>query len=100
MFWSRFGTPTGAAASGTAEEIKRGIRLRKKVLVYFSTRAPPPTQANPLEDSKIEAFRKVFGQKALYWVYNDLGPFESAFRNHLAAVMHELLRRSRKRTPP
>lgn len=95
MFWTRFGTPTGVAGSGTEEEIRRGIKLKKRVLVYFSTCPAPGNTGKPADHSKIEAFKRSFGQKALYWVYSDRELFESAFRNHLAAVMHELLRRKR-----
>lgn len=94
IFWSRFGTPTGRAASGTEEEIRRGIKQRKQVLVYFSNR-PAPGQ-KPSEHSRIEKFKKQFGQKALFGSYSSLPAFQDALRNHLASTMHELL----KRRPP
>lgn len=90
IFWSRFGTPTGRAASGTAEEIRRGIRQGKPVLVYFSDR-PAPGQ-KPVEHSRIEKFKQRFGQKALFGSYNTLTAFEEALRNHLASTLHELLK--------
>ncbi len=95
IFWSRFGTPTGRAASGTEEEIRRGIKQRKPVLVYFSNR-PAPGQ-KPAEHSRIEKFKKQFGQKALFGSYSSLSAFEEALRNHLASTMHELLK---QRPPP
>ncbi|HEV7403507.1 MAG TPA: hypothetical protein VGO11_11290 [Chthoniobacteraceae bacterium] len=66
IFWSRFGTPTGRAASGTEEEIRRGIKQRKQVLVYFSNRRAPGQK--PAEHSRIEKFKKQFGQKALFGI--------------------------------
>jgi len=90
VFWSRFGTPTGRAASGTEEEIRRGIKQRKPVLVYFSDR-PSPGQ-KPVEHSRIEKFKRRFGQKALFGSYNSVSSFEAALRNHLASTMHELLK--------
>ncbi len=90
IFWSRFGTRTGRAASGTEEEIRRGIKQGKPVLVYFSDR-PAPGQ-KPVEHSRIEKFKRRFGQKALFGSYNSLPAFEGALRNHLAATMHELLK--------
>jgi hypothetical protein len=36
VFQSRFGTPTGIAASGTEEEIRRCIKGGKTVMVYFA----------------------------------------------------------------
>lgn len=92
IFWSRFGTPTGRAASGTEEEIRRGIRQKKPVLVYFSDR-PLPGQ-KPAEHSRIEKFKRRFGQKALFGSYNNVPAFEAALRNHLASTMHELLNRA------
>ena len=90
VFWSRFGTPTGRAKSGTEEEIRRGIRQGKKVLVYFSDR--PAIGQKPVEHSRIEKFKSRFGQKAIYWVYSDLVRFEKALRNHLATTMHDLIK--------
>src|SRR5580698_782232 len=31
IFWTRFGTPTGVAESGTEEEIRRAIKTNRKV---------------------------------------------------------------------
>src|SRR5205085_2574350 len=56
IFWTRFGTPTGAAGSGTEEEIKRGLRTRKRVLVYFSACAAPGKVGKPADQSRIAAF--------------------------------------------
>ena len=89
-FWFRFGTRTGRADSGTEEEILRGIKQKKPVLVYFSDR-PAPWQ-KPIEHSRIEKFKRRFGQKALLGSYNDMSVFEGALRNHLASTMHELLK--------
>jgi hypothetical protein len=94
IFWSRFGSPTGRAGSGTEEEIKRGIRQKKAVLVYFSDRPAPGIK--PAEHSRIEKFKKQFGQKALFGSYNSLPAFEVALRNHLAATMHDLVKKRAK----
>jgi hypothetical protein len=82
IFCSRFGTPTRRAGSGTEEEIRRGIKQGKEVLVYFSER-PSPGQ-KPTEHSRIEKFKRKFRRKALFWSYSDTAGFEQAFRNHLA----------------
>ena len=95
IFWSRFGTPTGEAASGTEEEIQRAIKQKKPLLLYFSSR-PPPGQKR-VEHSRIEKFKQQFGQRALYWVYSDISSFARELRNHLASTMHELLQRNSAR---
>ena len=37
IFWSRFGTPTGEAASGTVEEIGEHLKAGRRAMLYFST---------------------------------------------------------------
>jgi hypothetical protein len=95
IFWSKFGTPTGRYGSGTEEELHRGIRNGKRVMVYFSRRAAP--KMKPLEHAKIEAFRKKLGKKAFYWEYSDVQLFERDFRNHLAMVAPELQKQHKVR---
>ena len=41
VFWTRIGTPTGLAASGTAEEIDQLVRMGKPVMLYFSEQNLP-----------------------------------------------------------
>jgi hypothetical protein len=40
VFWSRMGTPTGMADSGTAEEVLRAIAQNKRAFLYFSKIEP------------------------------------------------------------
>ena len=35
IFWTRIGTPTGAAASGTVEEIEEHLKASKPAMIYF-----------------------------------------------------------------
>jgi hypothetical protein len=46
MFWTRFGTSTGVAESGTVEEIERFITAEKSAMLYFSR--------IPIDPSKID----------------------------------------------
>ena len=38
IFWTRIGTPTTEAVSGTAEEIERHVNAGKPAMIYFSSR--------------------------------------------------------------
>jgi hypothetical protein len=91
LFRSRFGSPTGVADSGTEEEIRRGIKQRKEVMVYFASLPKPKRPRGRGEFARIEAFKRKYGQNALYHVYSDDTAFEGAFRQHLAAAMNKLL---------
>lgn len=91
IFWTRFGSPTGVAESGTEEEIRRGIAAGKRVMLYFSDRPAPPSKTNAAEREKIDRFKKELGDDSLYWSYDDAVQFKSDFRRHVSAVMKELL---------
>jgi len=96
FFWSRFGSPTGVALSGTVEEIREGIAQKKPVMVYFSKRTPA-ARPKADEQAKIDQFKADFGRQALFWEYSDITSFEKAFRNHLAQVMSKLIQRTSRR---
>ena len=91
LFRSRFGSPTGVADSGTEEEIRRSVRRRKQVMVYFAHLPEPKRRKERDEFARVEAFKKRLGGNALYHTYTDLPAFEKAFRQHLAGAMNELL---------
>jgi hypothetical protein len=97
LFRERFGTPTRVADSGTEEEIRRGIRQRKEVMVYFAYLPKPRRRTGRGEIARIEAFKQRYGRQALYHVYTDETAFEAAFRQHLAAAMNNLLEKNRHR---
>jgi len=42
VFWTKFGTPTGKAPSGTAEEIDEHLAAGKPALIYFSSEPVVP----------------------------------------------------------
>lgn len=46
IFWTKLGTPTGEADSGTLEEIERVARAGKPVMLYFS--------GAPIEPDKVD----------------------------------------------
>lgn len=83
VFWTRLGTPTGEAESGTAEEISRMGNDGKPVMLYFS-------QANvplPLDVSEYQRLVEFQGQtypKGLIETYNTLEEFRDKFRRQLA----------------
>jgi hypothetical protein len=91
IFNAKFGSPTGVAASGTEEEIRRSIKRGKKVMVYFADVPAPRRNKQRNEFERIEKFKRKLGKNAIYHTYTDMTIFEQAFRRHLAGVMNELL---------
>jgi hypothetical protein len=91
IFNARFGSSTGKADSGTEEEIRRSIKKGKPVMVYFENLPLPRRRKERDEFVKVEQFKKKLGQSAIYHSYTDVEAFESAFRQHLAGAMNDLL---------
>jgi len=88
IFWTRFGTPTGIAESGTEEEIRRAIKAKTKALVYFSAR-PTTFAVLASQIAKIERFKLEFKDKGVYWQYGSLETFTADLRRHLAKYLNE-----------
>ncbi|MBV9302838.1 MAG: hypothetical protein JOY62_13435 [Acidobacteriaceae bacterium] len=91
IFWTRFGTPTSAAQSGTLEEIERGMATGKKVMIYFSDRDISPSTLDAQQYSQILAFKKKYAEQGLYCTYKSLDEFALVFRRHLGRLMNEML---------
>lgn len=98
MFWTKVGTPTEVAASGTVEEIERFVASGKPVLLYFSDRDPPPG-ADAAELAKVRALREVFHSRGICGSYRTPEEFKSRLLEHLSKRVHKL-RGSDQRVAP
>lgn len=90
IFWTRFGTPTGVAASGTEEEIRRATGIGRKVMVYFSDLE---AVAAPVDRSQAELlweFRQKLRQEGLCGSFSSRSQFRQDFTRHLAQALNEL----------
>ena len=54
-FWTRLGTPTGRAASGTVEEIEEHLAVGKPAMLYFSS---APVRPDSVDDGQYRALRQ------------------------------------------
>ena len=68
-FWTRLGTPTDEAPSGTAEEINRATKAGKPVLVYFSSVPVVPDSIDTAEYERLKEFRRLLQNQGLYDSY-------------------------------
>src|SRR5947207_5128394 len=57
VFWTRLGTPTGAAASGTVEEIEEHVKAGKPAMVYFSSAPVRPDSVDEKQYQALKEFR-------------------------------------------
>ncbi len=90
IFWTRFGSPTGISDSGTEEEIRRGIDLKKQVAVYFSELEPLPAGTDSVQLRRLNSFREEMRPKSLCWSFHRRQEFRELFATHLAKIVHKL----------
>lgn len=76
VFDARLGTATGAAVSGTAEEIDRALTAGKAVHVYFSTEDVPRDRLDPAQLAALAEFRQRLAEGGLLGEYS--GPEDVA----------------------
>ncbi|MDP8927145.1 MAG: DUF4062 domain-containing protein [Actinomycetota bacterium] len=82
-FWTRLGTPTPNADSGTVEEIKLFIEAGKPVLLYFCDQPVHPESVDPAEYARLVRFRDSLKDSGLYDTY---GSTEELWRKVTAAL--------------
>jgi hypothetical protein len=90
IIWSRFGTPTSRAPSGTAEEFHRAVSRIKDgapdVMIYFKDAPINLSRIDLKQLEKVKEFKESISDVSLYSVFEDLAGFTSSLRAHLAAL--------------
>ena len=96
MLWSRFGTPTSRAESGTQEEFHTALtRYRDdpssvRIMFYFKDEPLAPSEMDPEQLRQIQAFRTSLGDLGgLYWKFHTVEEFQNLVRVHLSRVVQD-----------
>lgn len=84
LLWTRFGTPTDQYGSGTEEEIEIMLEAGKQVFMYFSDKPISPSAHNPAEYERVNAFRKKYKDRGIYFTYSSDEEFSQLFFAHLS----------------
>src|ERR1017187_7980774 len=84
MFWTRVGSPTGAAQSGTVEEIEEHIGAGKPAMIYFSSAPVRPDSIDNDQYSALQAFKESLRVRGLFEKYESLSEFRIKFARQLA----------------
>lgn len=98
VFWTRLGTPTDKAVSGTVEEIEEHIKAEKPVMIYFSNRdAPRPASESELQQiRRLNEFIEACRPKGLVEDYNTLEEFKGKIYDQLSVAIREDLQAAHK----
>ena len=92
MFWTKLGTSTGVAESGTVEEIDQFVAAGKPALLYFSSRPIDPNKFDLKQYKKLRSFKGATYKKALTGSFSGVDEFRQT-------LFHDLLRQVRKLKP-
>lgn len=105
ILWSRVGTPTPRAESGTIEEFERAYSRFKsgtdspEIMLYFKDAPISPSKIDIKQMEKVQLFRNALsGKGGLYSVFEDQASFESSVRAHLSALAQKFAVQQRNAT--
>ncbi|MGV3589238.1 MAG: hypothetical protein ACO1OF_19685 [Adhaeribacter sp.] len=88
IFWTRIGTPTGKAVSGSVEEIEKHIDSGKPAMLYFSNKPVMPSSINQEQYQAVEKLKKEYQSKGLTETFDTVEDFRSKFQRHLSMKLN------------
>ena len=83
LFWTRLGTPTENAESGTAAEIRAHVDHGKPAMIYFSATPVPPDEMDGEQYNRLKSFKGWCEQQGLIEKYDSSDDFRGKFRRQL-----------------
>jgi hypothetical protein len=88
VFWTRLGTPTGKAVSGTVEEIDEHIRAGKPALIYFSSTPVRPESVDEDQYRLLKEFKEECKNRGLVETYDSPAEFNDKLYHHLCLTLN------------
>jgi ser/thr phosphatase family protein len=89
IMYTKFGSPTSRAESGTVEEFNNAYEMALKhkkldIMFYFNDTSIAPSQIDLEQYKKVKDFKdNIVGHKCLYAMFDESHPFEEQLRMHL-----------------
>jgi hypothetical protein len=100
VFWTRLGTPTETAPSGTVEEIRRFVAAGKWALVYFSNRPAAPELLDPDQLNALKQFREELQSQGLIDRYASFEELSAKAYAALVRAVREIAGQTAAAEPP
>ncbi|MDO9339502.1 MAG: hypothetical protein Q7T72_03135 [Bacteroidales bacterium] len=88
IFWTRIGTPTGKAISGTVEEIEEHIKSGKPTMLYFSNRQINPDKIDDEQYKAVINLKTEYQKKGLTYSFESSDHFRSQFQRQLPMLIN------------
>lgn len=86
-FWTRLGTPTGAAESGAAEEIDRFVSSNRPAAIYFSRQPVKLDRVDLDQYKRLQEFKERLGKTGLLGDFVTPAELKQKLVNHLSSLL-------------
>lgn len=90
MFWTKLGTATGVAASGTVEEIDRFVAAGKPAMLYFSRRKAAKDKIDPAQAARLKKFKAATYKKSLVGSFTSVAELKRVLLRDLTRQVRQL----------
>jgi hypothetical protein len=90
LFWTKIGTRTGVAESGTVEEIDQCVGAGKPALLYFSSRPIDPNKIDLKQHRKLKRFKEATYKKALTGSFSQIDELRQTLLRDLMSQVRKL----------
>jgi hypothetical protein len=89
VFWTRLGTPTGEAESGTVEEIEKHLAAGKPVMIYFSSKPVAPESIDPDQYKALKNFKAKCQELGLIEHFENIIDLKDKFTRQLQLCLNK-----------
>lgn len=90
LFWTKLGTNTGVAESGTVEEIDQFVAEKKPTMLYFSNRPIDPDKIDVNQHKKLKRFKAATYENALVGTFKELNQLKHTVLRDLTSEVRRI----------
>lgn len=90
IFWTRIGTKTIKAESGTVEEIQHFIKMNKPAMIYFSSERIDPNKIDLKQKKRLDKFEKKIKKNAYVENYKSISELYEKVDRQLTKIIKEV----------
>lgn len=83
VFWTRLGSPTGKAQSGTVEEIQEHLSAGKPAMIYFSSKPAAPDSIDMEQYAQLKTFKEWCKSQGLIEEFENVEQFRTKLAKQL-----------------